>query len=112
MVKCAEPELDRVFGALADPTRRDLIASLSRGERSVTELAEPLDMSMPAVMKHLTVLERAGLMEGRKTGRVRICSFRSEPLREADAWLAQYERFWSSTLDSLSGYLEKREQTE
>jgi Helix-turn-helix domain len=94
----AEPaRLDAVFGALADPTRRAILARLARGEASVTELAAPFDFSLPAVTK---------LVAGRKEGRVRRCRLRPRPLRDADRWLRRYEQFWTTRLDSLAAYVE------
>lgn len=109
MVKYADPELDLIFGALADPARRELLNELTFGERSVSELAEPFCMSLPAVMKHLSVLQRAGLIAQRKEGRSRLCTLRPEPLQVADSWLSRYETFWNSALESLGRYLNERE---
>ena len=103
--------LDVTFAALSDPTRRAILASLTRGESSVTELAEPHQMSLPAVMKHLNVLENAGLVVQRKMGRVRRCSLTFKPLKEASDWLSQYRVFWEAQFDSLEKYL-KQENTE
>ena len=97
--------LDATFGALADPTRRALIAVLAAGETSVTDLARPHPMSLPAVMKHLAVLERAGLVQQRKEGRVRHIRLSPAPLQEATGWLEQYRAFWELQLDSLAHYL-------
>src|SRR5690348_11818874 len=100
--------LDRTFAALADPTRRALIAQLSERESlSVTELARPFAMSLPAVMKHLDVLSDAGLVMREKTGRTVACRLRAEPMREANDWLTRYQRFWSESLDRLAAYLEE-----
>ena len=100
--------LDRTFAALADPTRRALIAQLSERESlSVTELARPFAMSLPAVMKHLDVLSDAGLVTREKTGRTVACRLRAEPMREANDWLNRYQRFWSESLDRLAAYLEE-----
>ena len=97
-----------MLAAVADPTRRALVDRLSGGNASVSELAKPLPMSMPAVMKHLRVLEGAGLVRHRKEGRVRICELRPEPLAEIDRWLAFYRRFWEGQLDSLAKQFESR----
>lgn len=102
--------LDTTFAALADPTRRAILASLTAGERSVSELAEPHEMSLPAVMKHLHVLEHAGLVWQKKTGRVRRCSLSFEPLKEASDWLADYRKFWEAQFDSLEKYLKEEEK--
>jgi DNA-binding transcriptional ArsR family regulator len=100
--------LDRTFAALAAPTRRALIAQLSARESlSVSELAKPFAMSLPAVMKHLDVLSDAGLITREKTGRTVACRLRAEPMREANEWLEKYQRFWSESLDRLAAYLEE-----
>ncbi|RHW17936.1 ArsR family transcriptional regulator [Sphingomonas gilva] len=93
--------LDATFHALSDPTRRAMLASLAGGERSIGELAAPHAMSFAGAAKHIQTLERAGLVERRKAGRQQLCRLRSEPLREANAWLRQWERFWNSRLDLL-----------
>jgi len=97
--------LDLTFAALADPTRRAMLASLALGERSVGELAAPHAMSFAGAAKHVGVLERAGLVERRKAGRQQLCRLKAERLREADAWLRQWERFWTSTLDRLEAII-------
>lgn len=107
MVKYQDRHLDRTFAALADPTRRALLARLEAGEDlSVSELARPFAMSLPAVMKHLDVLSDAGLIEKRKTGRTVSCSLNAEPMREAMEWLNRYRRFWAANLDRLAAFLE------
>ena len=98
--------LDRTFAALADPTRRAILARLTDGHATVGELAEPFDMSLPAVSKHLKVLQQAGLIERRRDGRSQVCTVRGAPLQEADAWLARYRAFWEGNLDSLAQFLE------
>lgn len=103
--------LDLTFAALADPTRRAMLASLALGERSVGELAAPHAMSFAGAAKHVGVLERAGLVERRKAGRQQLCRLKAERLREADQWLRQWERFWLSTLDRLEAIIvEDREK--
>ena len=97
--------LDATFQALSDPTRRAIVAALSRGQASVTELARPHRMSLPAVMKHLRVLERAGLVTQRKRGRTRHCRLAPRRLQQAEAWISQYRVFWTSQLDALDRYL-------
>src|SRR5213594_4997481 len=97
--------LNATFAALADPTRRAMLARLALGETSVTELAEPFDMSLPAVSKHLKVLERAGLIVRGREAQWRPCRLRAGPLREARDWLEHYRRFWDESLDRLDGYL-------
>src|ERR1700739_3433504 len=108
MVNHKAGPLDPVFGALADPTRRAILASLAGGEASVSDLARPHRMSLPAVLKHLRVLERARLVAQRKTGRVRHCRLVALPLKDATDWLAQYRLFWEGQLDSLDRYLATR----
>ncbi|MGY4398136.1 DNA-binding transcriptional ArsR family regulator [Sphingomonas sp. UYAg733] len=93
--------LDATFAALSDPTRRAMLASLSGGERSIGELAAPHAMSFAGASKHVKALERAGLVERRKAGRTQLCRLRAEPLREAQAWLRQWEQFWNNRLDLL-----------
>jgi DNA-binding transcriptional ArsR family regulator len=102
------PALDRTFAALADPTRRALIARLSeRDGLSVSELAEPLPMSLPAVMKHLDVLTEAGLITREKAGRTVTCKLRADPMRGANEWLNRYQKFWTERLDRLAAFLEE-----
>ena len=98
-------ELSSTFAALADPTRRAILARLSLGETSVTELAKPFEMSMPAVSKHLKVLERAGLIARGREAQWRPCRLDAEPLREAASWIEEYRRFWEESLDRLDKYL-------
>lgn len=107
MVKYDDVELDAVFHALADSTRRAILARLATGDAVVTELAEPFDMSLPAISKHLTVLEKAGLLQRHKDGRIRRCELTAEPLESASEWIGFYKRFWNAQLDSLAHYLEK-----
>jgi DNA-binding transcriptional ArsR family regulator len=108
MVKYQDQELDRTFAALADPTRRAMLAQLSAGTSvSVSELAKPFPMSLPAVMKHLDVLSDAGLVRRTKTGRVVACAFMPEPMEDAMHWLNHYLRFWSEQLDRLAAFLEE-----
>ena len=97
--------LSRVFAALADPTRRDILASLANGTRSVTELAEPHDMSMPAISKHLRVLENSGLIERGRDAQWRPCRLQAAPMKEAVDWMEQYRRFWEASFDRLEAYL-------
>ncbi|MBZ5644018.1 MAG: metalloregulator ArsR/SmtB family transcription factor [Acidobacteriia bacterium] len=103
--------LDATFGALADPTRRAILMALMRGQSSVSELARPHRMSLPAVMKHLGVLQRAGLVSQKKIGRSRRCRLVARPLKNAEAWIAQYRAFWEKQLDSLDRYLMESNQT-
>ena len=96
-----ENRLDTTFHALADPTRRGMLARLTLGETSIGELAEPFRMTFAGASKHVKVLEGAGLVERRRAGRKQICSLRAEPLAEAETWLRQWERFWTQRLDRL-----------
>jgi DNA-binding transcriptional ArsR family regulator len=107
-----EKRLDEVFSALADPTRRGILARLSEGESSVGELAEPFEISLPAISKHLRVLEGAGLLARKRDGRVHRCRLVAEPLGEAIDWIVRYGRFWDAQLDSLERFLvgEREEQ--
>lgn len=98
--------LSLTFFALADPTRRRILALLAGGERSVTELAEPFDMTMPAVSKHLKVLERAGLIERGRDAQWRPARLQAGPLKEAAEWVTQYRHFWEGSFDRLDAYLE------
>ena len=104
MVSVAD-RLDRTFGALADPTRRAILARLAKGEASVTELAEPFEMSLPAVSKHLKVLERAGLVSRGKDAQRRPRRLEAKPLAEATAWLEAYRKFWESNYAELDSVL-------
>jgi DNA-binding transcriptional ArsR family regulator len=97
--------LDRVFQALADPTRRGMVERLVRGPASVSELSRPLAMSLPAVMQHLQVLEDAGLVRSEKTGRVRTCRIEPDALRAAEAWITGQRTAWETRLDRLGDYL-------
>lgn len=112
MVKHSEPSIDSIFAALADPTRRAIIACLAQGEASVSELAKPHDMSLPAVMKHLTVLGDAGLIVRRKQGRTVTCTLEAGPLEEARGWLDEHLRFWTERLDALGQLLEETTENE
>ena len=106
MVKYQTEALDAVFSALGDPTRRAILARLALGETSVGELAAPHAMSLPAVSKHLRVLEAAGLVRREKQGRVIRCSLEAAPLEGAADWIAEYRRFWEAQLDALADYLQ------
>ena len=104
--RTTERELDLVFQALSDGTRRRLLANLTRGPAMVTELAEPFAISLPAVSRHLRVLEGAGLIRRSIDGRIHRCSLAAQPLRDALEWLDRYRPFWEQTLDALSRYVE------
>ncbi|MGH8668730.1 MAG: ArsR/SmtB family transcription factor [Burkholderiales bacterium] len=110
MVKYADAELDGVFAALADSTRRGILESLSGGDLAVSELAAPHAMSLPGFMKHLRVLEDAGLVTRSKEGRVVSCALQAQPMKEASAWMSRYEKFWTEKLDSLARYLYQQEE--
>jgi DNA-binding transcriptional ArsR family regulator len=102
--------LDRTFTALVDPTRRAILAQLERRDSAtVSELAEPFQIQLPAVMKHLDVLADAGLVTRTKSGRTVTVRLRFQPMREAMAWLSRYERFWSGSLDKLAAHAERKE---
>jgi DNA-binding transcriptional ArsR family regulator len=103
--------LDRVFQALSDPSRRAMVERLSHGPASVSELARPLTMSLPAVMQHLQVLETSGLVRTEKIGRVRTCRIEPVPLRTAEHWISARQSGWERRLDRLGDYLESRSTT-
>jgi len=110
MVKCNAAPLDLTFAALADPTRRTLLTRLAEQPGlSVSALAEPFAVSLPAIMKHLDVLSDAGLVARSKTGRTVTCHLNAAPMRDAIAWLNRYERFWSEALSRLAEFLEEEE---
>ena len=102
--------LDRVFAALADPTRRAIIARLVTGDATVAELNRPFRMSQPAISKHLKVLERAGLISRRRQATARLSHLEAEPLREATAWLARYREFWDESFERLDDLLDHLQQ--
>jgi DNA-binding transcriptional ArsR family regulator len=102
--------LDATFAALSDPTRRAILARLALGESSVTELAAPFDVSLPAISKHLKVLEGAGLLVRERDGRVHRCRLEAAPMRQAAGWIEHYRRFWEAQFDALERYLEKTSQ--
>jgi DNA-binding transcriptional ArsR family regulator len=106
----AVDQLSATFAALADPTRRAILARLAQGETSVTELAQPFQMSLPAVSKHLKVLERAGLIRRGRTAQWRPCRLEAEPLKQTAAWIEQYRRFWEESFDRLDDHLREIQQ--
>jgi len=108
----AVDRLSLTFGALADPTRRAILARLAKGGASVTELAEPFDMSLPAVSKHLKVLERAGLVSRGKEAQWRPAALDAGPLKEVDAWVERYRVIWEQRLDRLNEYLKELQEKE
>lgn len=99
--------LDAIFAALSDPIRRGIVARLTEGPRSVSQLGAPFAVSAPAISKHLAVLERCGLIERWKIGRVHYCGLRAEPLAQAAVWLEQHRAFWQRQLDALARYLDR-----
>jgi DNA-binding transcriptional ArsR family regulator len=110
MVKYSDAPLDRTFAALADPTRRALLARLAEEpDLSISTLAEPFAVSLPAIMKHLDVLSDAGLVARTKSGRTVTCRLNAAPMQDAIAWLNRYERFWSEALSRLSDFWEEEE---
>ena len=106
MVNQYSASLDSTFAALSDPTRRRILESLSRQQMRVTDLAEPFAMSLPAVSKHLRVLESAGLLKRRRFGREHRIELEPAPLQHAQAWIDHYRKFWEGSLDALAAYLE------
>src|SRR5829696_8381014 len=103
----AADHLSTTFAALADPTRRTILARLARGEATVNELAEPFKMTLPAVSKHLKVLERAGLITRARQAQRRPCRLRARPLKDAADWVEHYRRFWEESFDRLDDYLDE-----
>jgi len=112
MVKHISQALDKVFAALANPTRRALLERLAQGETSVSDLATPFAMSLPAISKHLRVLEQAGLLARTKDGRVHRLRLRAQPIRDAAAWMAYYQQFWETRLAALDHYLHDVDHTD
>lgn len=112
MVNLLDDQLANTFSALSDPTRRAILERLAQGDATVTELAEPFSVSLPAISKQLRVLERAGLLVQEKEGRVRRCRLEARPMREAARWLARYRRYWERQLDFLADYLSELQKEE
>ena len=112
MVKCIPRRLDRTFGALADPTRRRMLQRLAEGDCCVTDLAKPHRMSLPAVSKHLRVLEKAGLVRRRRDGRVHRLKLQAAPMQQAAQWMEAYRCFWEASFDRLDEYLKQRQPKE
>lgn len=108
----ATDQLSNTFMALADPTRRAILARLSQGETSVTELASPFDMSLPAISKHLKVLERAGLISRSREAQWRPCKLEADALKDVAEWIDAYRRFWEARLDRLEDYLKELQAQE
>jgi DNA-binding transcriptional ArsR family regulator len=107
-----EDHLSLTFAALADPTRRAILARLAEGEASVSELSAPFEISQPAITKHLKVLERAGLISRGRQAQWRPCRLEAQPLREATGWMEQYRQFWEESLDRLEDYLNELQEKE
>jgi DNA-binding transcriptional ArsR family regulator len=105
-------QLSSTFSALADPTRRAILARLSRGETSVTELAEPFRMSLPGISKHLKVLEKAGLIARGREAQWRPCRLKAQPLKDVSSWVDQYRQFWEESFDRLEDYLKELQAKE
>jgi DNA-binding transcriptional ArsR family regulator len=112
MIEYKSKTLDRTFAALADPTRRRILARLAEGDECVTDLARPHAMSLAAVSKHLIVLEKAGLVRRRRLGRVHSLALEAKPMREAQAWIDRYRKFWVGNLDQFERYLEQLQKKE
>src|SRR5512138_644614 len=112
MVEYQSKVLDQTFGALADPTRRRILAQLAKGEECVTNLARPHAMSLAAVSKHLIVLEKAGLVKRRRDGRVHSLALEAKPMQEAREWLERYRKFWEANLDQFENYLDQLKDKE
>ena len=112
MVKCSSRLLDRTFAALADPTRRRILEQLTRGDRCVTDLAKPYAISLPAVSKHLRVLESAGLVRRRRRGRVHQLQLEAAPMQQVQAWIEEYRKFWEAGFDRLDEYLKQLQTKE
>ena len=106
----ADDRLSAIFSALADPTRRAILARLSKGDATVTELAEPFDISLPAISRHLKVLERAGLISRGRTAQWRTSSLQAAPLKEATDWMDRYRQFWDESLTKLDAHLRRIQQ--
>jgi DNA-binding transcriptional ArsR family regulator len=112
MVKYSDRHLEAVFAALADPTRRQVVTALSSGRRPVTELARPFPMSLPGFMKHLRILEDAGLIRREKEGRVVSCTLATDPMKKASDWLDHTREFWEKRLDALARFLYHQQETQ
>jgi DNA-binding transcriptional ArsR family regulator len=112
MVKYSSRLLDRTFAALADPTRRRILAHLAHGDRCVTDLARPYSISLPAVSKHLRVLESAGLIRRRRSGRVHTLKLEAAPMKLAQEWIGEYRRYWEESFDRLDEYLKELQAKE
>lgn len=107
MVKCLEADLDGMFGALGEPVRRAVVRQLASGEKSLSALAKPFDMTMPAVMKHVAILERSGIIRTEKRGRTRYCALEPAKLKLAQDWISEMTYFWTSRIESLKRHVEE-----
>ena len=107
MVNYFAPTLDLTFNALSHPIRRGILTQLARGAASIKDLARPFNISLPAILKHIGILEKAGLVTTSKEGRVKTCQLNAAPMQEAVEWLAFYEQFWNQQFDSLATFLEE-----
>lgn len=105
-------QLTATFSALADPTRRAILSSLAKGEQSVSELAKPFDMTLPAISKHLKVLEKAGLIRRSRTRQFRPCQLNAAPMKEAADWMSQYRQYWEGSFDRLESLLSEIQASE
>ena len=112
MVEYSSRTLDRTFGALADPTRRRILARLAKGDECVTDLARPYSISLAAVSKHVIVLEKAGLVKRRRRGRVHSLRLVAKPMQDEQAWISQYRQFWEGNLDRFEEYLNQLQKQE
>lgn len=112
MVNCSSRFLNRTFAALADPTRRRILEHLAKGDQCVTDLARPYSMSLPAVSKHLRVLEKAGLVKRKRHGRVHSLKLQAAPMKQAQEWIETYRQFWEERLDRLEAYLHEIQNKE
>jgi DNA-binding transcriptional ArsR family regulator len=112
LMSAAQPALDQTFRALSDPTRRAVVQALGRGPSSVSELARPFEMALPSFLQHLKVLEDSGLVATAKTGRVRICTLRTEPLAAAEHWLDAQRSLWTKRLDQFDAFVLQLKNTE
>jgi DNA-binding transcriptional ArsR family regulator len=112
LMSAAQPALDQTFRALSDPTRRAVVQALGRGPSSVSELARPFEMALPSFLQHLKVLEDSGLVATAKTGRVRICTLRIEPLAAAEHWLEAQRTLWTKRLDQFDAFVLQLKNTE
>ena len=112
MVNCSSRFLSRTFAALADPTRRRILEHLAKGDQCVTDLARPYSMSLPAVSKHLRILENAGLVKRRRNGRVHSLKLQAAPMKQAQEWIELYRQFWEERLDRLEAYLQEIQNKE